>query len=184
MPYSGPFCNDIVEHFLRQVELRNFLDIGAGNGKYGTMVRRIHPRAFATAVEIEGDYVERFKLREIYDTVRVMDADDLLKTPDADWDFVMLGDVIEHMRKSKGLDLLNFLVYRAKWIIVIYPEAMIQNSWEGYASEAHISVWHESDFAAFDAGMIIREHQKAVLIDGYQAHEPRRETLLRAIALA
>jgi hypothetical protein len=42
------------------------------------------------------------------------------------YDAVILGDCIEHMRKSVGLDLLNFLVYRSSIIVVKFPVQMIQ----------------------------------------------------------
>ncbi len=37
------------------------------------------------------------------------------------------GDVIEHMRHSEGQDLLEFLIYRCTYIIVVTPECMPMN---------------------------------------------------------
>lgn len=154
-----------------QVDLSSALDIGAGNGKYGRMIHQHHPECFVTGLEIEETYVPRFNLHHIYDDVTITDAMTLLRNPDQAWDFIMLGDVIEHLKKSDGIDLLNFLVYRAKWIMVIYPERMLQDSWEGHAAEAHISTWRGPDFAAFDATFIPKDHKMVVIIDGYRAHD-------------
>jgi len=48
------------------------------------------------------------------------------------YDAVILGDCIEHMRKSVGLDLLNFLVYRSRIIVVKFPVQMIQDPYQGH----------------------------------------------------
>ena len=64
---------------------------------------------------------------------------------------VIIGDCIEHMPKSVGLDLLNFLTYRAQYIIVLAPEFLVQGSVDGMKSESHISVWSEYDFQWHDA---------------------------------
>ena len=62
----------------------------------------------------------------------------------------IIGDCIEHLPKSAGLDLLNFLTYRAAYTIIVLPEAAIQNTVDNVLSEAHISVWSERDFAWHD----------------------------------
>jgi hypothetical protein len=71
------------------------------------------------------------------------------------------------MRKSVGLDLLNFLVYRSKLIIVKFPLQMIQNAWQGHKSEAHLSVWSEHDFHGMDYLFAERNFICLALIRGY-----------------
>ena len=48
--------------------------------------------------------------------------------PDYVTDVVIIGDCIEHLRKSIGLDLINYFVYRCKYIIIIFPSKYIQYS--------------------------------------------------------
>ena len=72
------------------------------------------------------------------------------KAIDSTYDLVIIGDCIEHMKKSEGIDLLNFLVYRSKYILIHYPNEYIQGTVDDHIHEAHISIWHESDFQAFD----------------------------------
>ncbi len=45
--------------------------------------------------------------------------------PDSLWDRVVLGDVIEHLPKSKGIDLIHRLSYMASNIIVVYIRMVI-----------------------------------------------------------
>lgn len=105
------------------------------------MLRGVQANTKLIGVEVDAGYVEQYKLRELYDEVWVMDAAALMDTPERSFDAVILGDCIEHMRKSVGLDLLNFLVYRSTIILVKFPCQMRQGAVDGHASEAHVSVW-------------------------------------------
>jgi hypothetical protein len=99
-----------------------------------------------------------------------MSANDLVNQEfyDVNFDTVIIGDCIEHLKKSEGLDLLNFLVYRSRWILVQYPVKYLQNTFEGKHQEAHISVWGDKDFYSFDIEKkLVAEQQKFVLIKGY-----------------
>lgn len=130
------------------------LDIGPGAGKYGRIVRATASKsAFTsrvTAIEIDASFVEIHKLRDTYDEVIIDDAVNLIKTPRHGYDLVIIGDCIEHMRKSDGVDLLNFLIYRAGYICVIHPERHIQANVDGHAVEAPISTWSLVDLQGWD----------------------------------
>jgi SAM-dependent methyltransferase len=167
MPYSSGLFDLDVERFIRAAQPRAVLDVGAGSGKYGVLVRRVSPQTHLTAIEIDLEYVERFKLREIYDDVLVSDVETLMRDVDGEFDIVILGDVIEHLRKSVGIDLLNFLIYRARRILVIFPLRYRQGAFEGRAHEAHISVWSPSDFQWCSATSEERDDIAFVQIDGF-----------------
>jgi hypothetical protein len=85
----------------------------------------------------------------------------------------MIGDCIEHMRKSCGVDLLNFLIYRAGYICVIYPDRFVQDDVDGHAAEAHISTWSQADFAAWDVIHHSWNGMHMFLIKGYQPSRMR-----------
>jgi hypothetical protein len=132
------------------------LDIGPGAGKYGLIVKALRENGVEieslAAVEIDESYIEQFKLNDIYDVVQLGDAAMLPDVgPDAQWDLVILGDVLEHFRKSRGTDLIEYLYYRTKYIILVVPIDYIQGAWEGHHAEAHISTWYPADFARYKA---------------------------------
>jgi hypothetical protein len=131
------------------------------------MLRQVRPEAKLTAVECDKDYVERYRLADIYDVVRVEDAVHLMDEVDQVFDVAVLGDSIEHMRKSVGVDLLHFLVYRSRLIVLKFPLQMPQASLEGHKSEAHVSVWSEHDFRGFDHVYTERNFLCLVLVRGY-----------------
>jgi hypothetical protein len=167
MPVSLPIFDDDIELYFRQAQHETVLDIGPGQGKYGRMLRRVQPSARLIGVEVDPAYVEQYKLRELYDEVWVRDAAGLMDDPRRAFSAVIIGDCIEHMRKSVGVDLLSFLVYRSRIIIVVFPVQMVQNAWRGHVSEAHLSVWSERDFADFDRIFVERDLMRLCLIRGY-----------------
>jgi hypothetical protein len=119
-------------------------------------------------VEVDSAYVEQYGLRDIYDELLVMDATRLMDDVGLTFGAVIVGDVIEHLRKSAGTDLINSLVYRSKVIFVKFPVQMLQNDWEGHTSEAHVSVWSELDFASFDHIFVERDRMHIAIVRGYR----------------
>jgi hypothetical protein len=167
MPNSLPMFDEEIELYFARAQHERVLDIGPGEGKFGRMLRRVQPAAKRIAVELDAAYVEQYGLRDIYDEVLVMDATRLMDDVRLTFGAVIVGDVIEHLRKSAGTDLLNFLVYRSKVMFVKFPAQMLQNDWEGHASEAHVSVWSELDFASFDHIFVERDPMHIAIVRGY-----------------
>lgn len=172
MPYSSSVFDGHVASVVGLLRPQTVCDIGPGAGKYGRLIRMMaENNQFSTeitAVEIDESYVEQFELKSIYDNVIISDAMDLLKDVRCRYDVVVIGDCIEHLRKSDGIDLLNFLTYRSGYIVVIYPDAYIQDDWEGHMQEAHISVWGPDDFRSWKTLHIYERGMHFFLVKGYQ----------------
>lgn len=142
------FDQTIVEA-LRLIAPRALLDIGAGGGKYGELVKAkgVAPMARLTALEIDPTCAE--VLAAHYDEVRLEGADGLYSRPGDTYDTVLMGDVLEHLKASEGLDLLQFLINRSRYIIIATPEAIpmpiAANFYLG-----HNSIWRPEAFAWHD----------------------------------
>lgn len=174
MPYSSFIFDKSIEEVVKLLKPKSFLDIGAGAGKYGELVKKINPSVETVALEIEKDYIKKFDLGSIYKKVWNISATDLInpKYYGLSFDVVMIGDIIEHLKKSDGIDLLNFLIYRCRWIIVEFPYRYLQNSVDGYQSEAHISAWTKDDFSSFEATKLSeKDTQRLVVLRGYLENE-------------
>jgi hypothetical protein len=170
MPYSSFIFDNAIAEIIKFIKPRTFLDLGAGAGKYGSIVKEIDPSIETIAVEIEKDYIEKFNLHSIYKQVWNISVTDLIQPKyfDSNFDVVMIGDILEHLKKSEGVDLLNFLIYRCRWIIVEFPHRYLQNAVDGYATEAHISVWTENDFLSFErTQMYAKDMQRLIIFRGY-----------------
>lgn len=179
MPFSSPVFDITTKNIIQHIAPKSCLDIGAGAGKYGRFIRRIVPEAYSVGVEIEPDYALVYKLDDVYDELRCIDAARLIETcVDEQYDLAIFGDSLEHLRKSVGIDLLHFLVYRTRYILIVYPDRYVQNSVKGYPSEAHIAVWGMPDFVNFVHTPILKhDNQRLVVIEGYL----RLENSLREI---
>lgn len=171
MPFSDPCFDAEIEAFLRSVRPRVLVDIGPGAGKYGHLARAASSNTRTIAVEVEPAYIAEFRLAEVYSEVVCADAAIyFLTNVDFSADVVIFGDSLEHFRRSVGLDLIHYFMYRCKYLIVIFPSKYVQYSWRGYAAEAHVSVWDVEDFRPFG----IHRHQRVgfmhlVIVQGYLA---------------
>lgn len=183
---AGSFANfdGVVAASIDFLKPSTLLDVGSGSGKYGRMLRNARgDDCHAVGVEIETSYIERFQLHSLYDEVWTADIFARLRSePERNFDIAILGDCIEHMPKSYGLDLLNLLAYRTRYTFVISPEFYVQGAEDGIASQAHISVWSEADFAwhdrwAWDNCMMI----SMTILRGYLASGITFDELIDAI---
>jgi len=166
MPWSLPIFDDLIGLYFREARPPDALDIGAGAGKFGRLIRTASPQTRITGVEIDQQHVCEFGLAAVYDELIVADAASLIEQPRRRFTAVVIGDCIEHMRKSSGVDLLHFLVHRSGVIFVKFPSQLIQDDAAG-PSEAHLSVWSEHDFAAFDHIYLGRDIMRLGIVRGY-----------------
>ena len=171
MPFSHNRFDQHMRTIIRQSGCLKWLDIGVGSGKFGKMLKDMLSGIHVTGVEINLEYIDKFSLTKKYDKVRPINAMKLMQEPENNYDGIILGDVLEHMPKSQGVDLVNFLVYRCQIMIIIYPLARIQNGWQGFDHEAHISVWGEQDWQNFEYIIIDDPASHLVIVDGFIEHE-------------
>lgn len=171
---SSHVFDQVVADLVTRIQPASLLDIGPGQGKYGRMAKAANPQCRSCAVEIAADYVHAYNLPELYEEVVVGDGAALVFDPawrNRIFDVVTIGDCIEHMPKSRGLDLLNFLTYRCGYLIVIAPEfCWYDTEAVGFEhTESHISVWSEYDLTWHDRFAFMRsEIMQIFILRGYQ----------------
>jgi len=182
---SSVAFDGLVVELLKLIQPRRVLDIGPGQGKYASLLQRAGILAHKVAIEIDAGYAEKFDLKGKYDEVRIADACELLYRPEAHhelFDCVIIGDCIEHLPKSKGLDLLNFLNYRCGWMIVVAPEFAYYDTTALAHTESHISCWSEFDFQWHDRFAYMRsEVMQIFLLRGYQPSPTSMEKVVGTI---
>lgn len=147
--HSIDVFDEAVVKVIEFLQPKEVLDIGAGGGKWGFLIRRsaLPEQPRLTGLDPSAECEPR--LRNIgYDDVIIGVADDLYDAPEKNYDTVILGDVIEHMRKSEGRDLLEFLLYRSAYIIIITPEAMPMSGSPFYIG--HNCIWRPEALAFHD----------------------------------
>ncbi|WP_418124996.1 class I SAM-dependent methyltransferase [Variovorax sp. 160MFSha2.1] len=139
--------DSLTQHVIKAIGPRRILDIGAGGGKYGALLRDIVPECELTALEC--DEMAFPRLREVgYHQILPITADKLYERSGELYDVVILGDVIEHMLHSQGRDLLEFLNYRSRYLIISTPECMPMS--RPIFFEGHNSLWRPDSFGWHD----------------------------------
>ena len=151
MPYSSDSGKKFVDRALLRLQThlgdkffnhKTVLDIGAGSGTYSKLYGTsllARPRFKWTAVEIWEPYVEKFALREKYDTVEITDALSFFKKNTEFFDIVFVGDVAEHMTKKQAQELVMMAQQVSHIVIMSIPIIHYpQDEFEGNPYEAHV----------------------------------------------
>ncbi len=168
MPVSDHRFDDKIKEFISSINPQRVLDVGCGAGKYADMLKELGVECYLRGVEVDDSYVGEYGLRDKYSDLDVEPIEKWIdRHTDEVWDLVILGDVLEHLKKSDGLDLLDFLMYRTKHILIQYPFDFIQYSWRGHPSENHRSVWFREDFKYPDTQYFQDEIMRLVIIRGF-----------------
>lgn len=137
---------EIKKYFLENINKdKIILDIGAGSGGYKKLLKEYS----MIGVEVFAPYIERYKLREIYEEIIEADAR-FVKEENGlvifnekahKIDVVILGDVLEHMLPLEARNMLNILEKCASEIFVIVPYLYKQKRCFGNDFEIH----HQDD---------------------------------------
>lgn len=205
---ASSFASQIptIVHLITQLRPATMLDVGKGFGKYGFLAheywgilrtrRTDSSRTLAEqsnliidAVECNRDYLWPH-LEHIYRTVYEGRIEDLvLSLPN--YDLVIMCDVIEHLAKETGKEVVKTILARSSEMIVSTPRKFFPQG-ELYKSpdERHISEWRPKDFKSFgvwvdwqniDAGSVYLLCHKPHKIRGF-GHDPL--TRVRRVARA
>ena len=136
MPESyNYFKEDVKEFIIDKLPLNSkILDIGPGIGTYSQLLRDVGYKM--DAIEIFKPYIKKFNLEDKYDNVYHGDILDL-KIKNLDYDFYILGDVLEHIKVNRAKKLINDIVNSGKHCLVAIPYSMEQGEVNGNKYETH-----------------------------------------------
>ncbi len=124
-------------------EPKSILDLGAGAGTYGRLLRPSLPDTHMTAVEIHAAYVSEHKLWRCYDSVIIGD----IRSCDIPMaDVVILGDVLEHMTLSDAFRMWDRALDHAKKAVFLSVPIVEwpQGEMFGNEHERHVTTWSHS----------------------------------------
>jgi SAM-dependent methyltransferase len=146
LPYSENTFDEAVAAVLRATKPCTVLDVGCGAGKYGRIVRSALDVRSLIGYEPEKSYVARFRLRKLYDEVRIKPIQEAIQAPSEHFDMCIFGDSLEHLPKSAGNDVVHFFLYRTSFVVVVAPLEYLQDNGERERFEAHLSSWSPLEF--------------------------------------
>jgi 16S rRNA A1518/A1519 N6-dimethyltransferase RsmA/KsgA/DIM1 with predicted DNA glycosylase/AP lyase activity len=135
MPYSyslfkNEIRNHIVDNFPKETKI---LDVGAGSGTYGSMLNP-HYKSIE-AVEIFPNYIQMFNLEQIYEKVHIANV---MEFPLFDYEYIIMGDILEHLSVHDAQTLLNKIHYDLKLkMLIAVPYQYEQGEEFGNVHETH-----------------------------------------------
>jgi phospholipid N-methyltransferase len=138
MPYSyGEYKLEIRDHIVDNFpNSTRILDVGPGSGSYGRLLKQHYPQL--DAVEIFPHYIDQFNLQEFYRNIYIGDILDFDVT---NYDYIILGDVLEHIPVDKAISLMYKFYNAGKKVLVAVPYKFIQGEEFGNIYETH----HQDD---------------------------------------
>jgi hypothetical protein len=143
MPFStSVYKEETVEHLKSKFGSDStILDVGAGAGYYSKHLREFFPNM--DAVEIFERYITDYNLKLKYNNVWVSD---ILKFEFDRYDIILMGDVLEHIEESQGIELVQRLYPKCQELVIGIPFNAEQGPWGGNIYEIHLqhTLTHES----------------------------------------
>jgi trans-aconitate methyltransferase len=120
--HTGKHNEAVNEDTYRQItSLRphTVVDVGAGDGFYGKMIKHLDPTIRVTAIEKSAEYLEKFDLAFTYPVIIVGDIVELILGLTGD--LIIFGDILEHLEEKNVHVVLHAANERFAHIIVNGP---------------------------------------------------------------
>jgi hypothetical protein len=166
--YLSRMCDIILD-----LSPKSILDIGVGFGKNGFLAREYcdiwhgrYPGNFSTTihgVEVFDKYITDIQ-KYIYDAIFIGDATSPAMFTAGmlpRYDLILLTDVIEHMPKAIGQQVLDSILEHSDAAIITTPVDAgvgVRGAANGNEFEAHLSQWSSDEFQKYGRVTILNNH--------------------------
>lgn len=140
MPFSANTFDHILQDHVVKLNPNTILDVGAGSGKNGKLIKETGYNKVLDCIEPTGKYIAEYNLTSLYNKVYPYNIAQFLENEHKfQYDLVIFGDVLEHLFRSQVIDYLDYFLYKSKWIIVLWPNNMPQDDQGNNHYEIHKS---------------------------------------------
>ena len=138
MPFSLEMGKDITkEWFSNQNDIQTIVDLGIGAGTYPKLLGK--DKYIWKGVEIWAPYIERYKLKDLYQEIRIGDIQ-YMELPDGDC--AIIGDVMEHLEKEAAIKTFFKVDKQFEHVVLSIPTTVLSNrNFKGNRFESHLSSW-------------------------------------------
>lgn len=128
------FKKEIKEYFKNNIPTSTkILDVGPGEGTYSKLLRDLG--YYMDCVEVYEPYISTYQLKEKYDNVFL---DNILNFNTSYYDFIILGDVLEHISTEDAQKLIQKIHNSGKECLVAVPYLMPQDGLDDNEHEKHL----------------------------------------------
>ncbi len=146
---------------VRKLDPQSILDIGVGFGRWGILFREFLEiwdsakydgdwTRVIDGIEIHPGYIKDYH-KYFYSNIYEDDALNFLRKTGNSYDLVNLGDVVEHISKTEGEELIRLAMEKAKCVLINIPigKHWHQDGTKNNPNEAHKSIWYNNDFTKY-----------------------------------
>lgn len=179
MPTSVHYQISTIIEMIVALKPSSVLDIGAGTGKYGLLMReylelwgnnghldKLSWRCRIDAIEAFEPYISPVH-EYVYDRIYVDDATTVIEEISHKYDLAILIDVLEHIDKDRGRHFIKALRDKADAVIVSLPERFVaQGALFNNPYEVHRAEWSRSDFSQLGPCSFHRLGDKLICLMG------------------
>jgi len=136
----------IMEELICAQPGRRVLDVGAGDGKWGRLLRGL--AGPVTALEVWRPVIVQNRLASIYQFIIEADAREF-KDYDL-YDVIILGDVLEHIKRPEALSLIMELKATKCEVFLTVPISPCPQDGKVYGNpyETHLDQWRHEELEA------------------------------------
>jgi len=122
---------------------KTYLDIACGRGKWGYLIKISHKQpSCIVGGDLDAKSVRWVKAHNVYDDVLLVDGK-YLPFRDFSFDIVLVIEVIEHMDKTRGHELLDEAERVAREKVIVSTPLLGARYW--YSKQHHTSRWTSRD---------------------------------------
>lgn len=152
----------------------SILDVGTGFGKYGVLCREYlelwdGKEQYTFLRRIDGIEIFKKYITPLHDYIynniyigNVLEMDDIPQ-----YDLVLLIDIIEHIEKQQGKQLIKRLLEKNKAVLIATPKKpAIQKEMFNNPHESHISKWTEEDFSTLGETFFLNNQDNIIVCLG------------------
>lgn len=139
-----PMLNNIVFNRIAN-NLNSVLDVGCGYGEWGFFLKTRKNCKWVIGIDIWKPYLKNLKPYKVYDDLIQAKAAFLPFRPKS-FQLILCIEVIEHMKKQEGFQMLKELEEIGNKIIVTTILNYPQDTINGNIYQRHVSEWRTSDF--------------------------------------
>ena len=130
------------------LDVNSVIDVGCGKGLIGALLRIYRNPKRLIGIEIYDPYIQFVKKHRLYDEVLKWD---LRKIPlpfmNNEFDLVICIEVIEHLKKDEGKQLLAELERIGNFVIISTPQRFYeQPEYDNNPFQQHRSQWNWKEF--------------------------------------
>lgn len=128
--HSSNLFNEKISKIVEGVSPKSILELGCGEGKFASLIQaNIKDFNLVSIQKLFGQDDEKSLKKLGYSHIINEDIYEYFKNGfDENYDLIVALDVIEHFLYSDIISIINFGLYRAEYILLVWPSAHPQSS--------------------------------------------------------